>query len=648
MKIIIYTISGFVLSIFCGVLISVHPANARVQGWDPGNIMSDSMLVNSNSMDITSIQQFLNSKVQSCDTYGQQTSEYGGPDLNGDGRVQRWEWGKSKYNQTTFPCIKDYTENDGRSAARVIYDISLKYQINPQVLIVLLQKEQALITDTWPLFIQYRTATGYACPDTAPCDSRYYGLVNQLDWSAKMFRAILENSSSWYTPYIVGNNYVRYNPNASCGGSNVYIQNRATQALYSYTPYQPNQATLDADWGSAPCGAYGNRNFYLYFNSWFGNTRAIAWQPLQDPRLMTTRSATRKIDPSNLLFNDSTISSDTTIKFTTKTIVNGKACLRTAHDTIYNNSRCIYINDLDEINIQYELLPDSERLKAVKSTLYKQDIRKESRQTNNQLFAYLQIEFEAKTTVNSVTYYVTKHDYSYGFESGIPISELLASTPYEAIDPDWTQLNTSVRKVHPTSLTNVDDSIVSRSTIQFTSRKQVGGVWYYRTQKDTRDRLDKAIAENYIDFEPFSAFQSPRWMTVPQNTTFLNPFDGETSLLIEAGTQLRFTSKINVNGTDYFRIESDTNTHKDRAVLASKVNEINFNPLILPRYLILTTNTKKYIPSHGIPVDDTLNVGTKIKFVSKITINGITYYRTEHDTQYGNNKGIPSTLLQEI
>ncbi|HPF31067.1 MAG TPA: hypothetical protein PLO25_02040, partial [Candidatus Saccharibacteria bacterium] len=34
----------------------------------------------------------------------------------------------------------------------------------------------------------------------------------------------------------------------------------------------PNQATLDAGYGSAYCGAYGNRNFYLYFTDWFGPT----------------------------------------------------------------------------------------------------------------------------------------------------------------------------------------------------------------------------------------------------------------------------------------------------------------------------------------------------------------------------------------
>lgn len=240
-------------------------------GFKPGRIIDDAIFTNKNSMNVSQIQVFLNSKVPVCDTAGSQLSEYGGPDLNGDGKVQRWEWGQANYNQTTFPCLRDYVDK-GKTSAQLIYDTSQEFNINPQVILVLLQKEQALVNDTWPLAVQYRSATGYGCPDTAACDSAYYGLTNQVRWAATMFRAILNNSPTWYTPYVLGTNYIQYNPNASCGGSNVVIENRATQALYNYTPYQPSQAALDAGWGQVNCGAYGNRNFYLYFNDWFGNS----------------------------------------------------------------------------------------------------------------------------------------------------------------------------------------------------------------------------------------------------------------------------------------------------------------------------------------------------------------------------------------
>lgn len=232
-------------------------------GFNAGHIIDDSVFTNSNSMGVSQIQQFLNSKVPVCDTNGTQPSEYGGG--------TRSQWAQAKYGQSTFTCLKDYVEN-GRSAAQIIYDTSQTYSINPQVLIVLLQKEQGLVTDTWPLNIQYRSATGYGCPDTAACDSQYYGLTNQITWSAKMFRAIMNASPTWYTPYILGNNYIQYSPSAACGGSTVNITNRSTQALYNYTPYQPNAAALAAPMGSTvSCGAYGNLNFYRYFSSWFGN-----------------------------------------------------------------------------------------------------------------------------------------------------------------------------------------------------------------------------------------------------------------------------------------------------------------------------------------------------------------------------------------
>lgn len=247
------------------------PVDAAVTGFDAGRIIDDGVMIDTSTMMANDIQSFLNAKVPVCDTWG--TQPYGG--------TTRAQYAASRGVSTPFICLKDYTEN-GKTSSQIIFDIAQKYSINPQVLIVLLQKEQGLATDDWPWPMQYRSAAGYGCPDTAPCDSQYYGLTNQLDWAAKMFRAILNNSPTWYTPYVIGNNYIQFNPDSSCGGSIVNIQNRATQALYNYTPYQPNAAALAADWGTAQCGAYGNRNFYLYFTSWFGPTYAptFAAQPV--------------------------------------------------------------------------------------------------------------------------------------------------------------------------------------------------------------------------------------------------------------------------------------------------------------------------------------------------------------------------------
>jgi len=277
-------------------LSNVQPVSAA--GFEAGRIIDDGVFTDSSSMSPNDIQQFLNSKVPVCDTNGTQPSEYGGG--------TRAQWGQAKYGQSTFPCLKDYVEN-GRKSAQIIYDTAQQYGISPKVILVLLQKEQSLVTDTWPLNIQYRSATGYGCPDTAACDSQYYGLTNQISWAAKMFRAIINDSPTWYTPYVLGNNFIRYSPDASCGGTNVNIVNRATQALYNYTPYQPNAGALAAGWGSAPCGAYGNRNFHLYFTNWFGSTTStpsygysvISREIYSDSSYRTRISDTPTVEPNS-------------------------------------------------------------------------------------------------------------------------------------------------------------------------------------------------------------------------------------------------------------------------------------------------------------------------------------------------------------
>lgn len=66
---------------------------------------------------------------------------------------------------------------------------------------------------------------------------------------------------------------IAYHPNASCGSSTVTLANRATAALYNYTPYQPNEAALAHMYGTGDdCSSYGNRNFWRIFTDWFGST----------------------------------------------------------------------------------------------------------------------------------------------------------------------------------------------------------------------------------------------------------------------------------------------------------------------------------------------------------------------------------------
>ena len=51
------------------------------------------------------------------------------------------------------------------------------------------------------------------------------------------------------------------------------MQNTATASLYTYTPYQPNPASLASYPGQGDaCSSYGNRNFHRMFTDYFGST----------------------------------------------------------------------------------------------------------------------------------------------------------------------------------------------------------------------------------------------------------------------------------------------------------------------------------------------------------------------------------------
>ncbi len=230
--------------------------NAAYNGFQAGNIITDYVMSDFSSMSEADIQKFLKSKNSCNDTNVAKARTYSNHTyhiVNGH-----------------FVCMADESFN-GESAAHIIWQAAQDYRINPKVIIVLLEKEQGLVTDTWPNSdLQYRSATGYGCPDTAACDSKYYGFKNQVRNAAELFRYILDHGSKYYP---VGNNTIKYNPNGACGSSTVNVQNRATSALYQYTPYQPNAAVLNSNPGTVvSCGAYGNANFYYYYTRWFGDT----------------------------------------------------------------------------------------------------------------------------------------------------------------------------------------------------------------------------------------------------------------------------------------------------------------------------------------------------------------------------------------
>jgi hypothetical protein len=199
---------------------SLHEsADARL--FDPGNIISDSVFYDPATMDTAQVQAFLQREGASC------TSSLCLKNL----RQDTWTRAADGYCGT-------YEGMAGEPAAAIIAKVGRACGINPQVLLVLLQKEQSLVRTSAPTEEKLRKAVGYGCPDTAPCDAQYYGFYNQLYNAAHRFQYYRAHPGSFGHRVGVVNN-VRYHPNAACGTVPVYIQNQATAGLYNYTRTRP-------------------------------------------------------------------------------------------------------------------------------------------------------------------------------------------------------------------------------------------------------------------------------------------------------------------------------------------------------------------------------------------------------------------------
>ncbi|HSW92110.1 MAG TPA: hypothetical protein VLG09_05690 [Candidatus Saccharimonadales bacterium] len=618
-----------------GATLVQQTSKATVQGWNAGYIISDSTFANKNTMSANDIQIFLNSKVPTCDTWGEQTSEYGGG--------TRRQWAEAHGYSAPFTCMRDYSEN-GKSAAQIIYEAAQTYSINPQVLLVLLQKEQGLVTDTWPLSIQYRSATGYGCPDSAACDSQYYGLTNQLQWAAKMFRAILNDSPTWYTPYVLGDNYIKYNPDSSCGGTNVYIQNRATQALYNYTPYQPNQGALDADWGTAPCGSYGNRNFYLYFTSWFGSTTSDPFILLNNPRWMVAATDTQKKNPWTGELSE-TFPTNTQFHFVDKININGDWYLRTEYDRAHGIDRGVPQADVAEI--QFQPL-DTPRYMELSKNANKINPRNWVSNLGQTFSAGTTFKFTSKMFVNGVWFYRTEYSDTNDDSSAFYANSVREITYKNFDTPRYMHIKNATHKTDPVRGT-VDGTTINAGTeLQFNSKVYVGGIWYYRTTQDTSAETLLAIPSGDIEEVPYQALTPPKWLQTKTATQKTHPASGTlTGNTIPQGTKVRITQQITVNGVAYYRTDYDATSNLDKAMPVSNFEEIPYQALENPRQLTVKTATKKVNPKTGVEVDSTISSGTSLMFTTKIDIGGVWYLRTESDSTGSLDKAIPLSKLSE-
>ncbi len=195
------------------VISLILPAFSFGKTFNPNNIISDYDLTNYNSMSVGAIQEFLDKKGY----LGQMTFE-------------------------NFFGEKSTT-------AELIYKYANQFKINPQYLIVTLQKEQSLIEKPLEKITQRDLdwATGFGvcdnCSKDDPAIQIYKGFDNQVYHAARRNRDYINNPTVF-----------NYQVGKTSKIDEIYVtpENQATANLYIYTPH-----------------IHGNENFFNLWTKYF-------------------------------------------------------------------------------------------------------------------------------------------------------------------------------------------------------------------------------------------------------------------------------------------------------------------------------------------------------------------------------------------
>lgn len=239
----------FSILVLTTLLWSSLSLSAQAQGiepvFNPSHIIDDDEMLDTESMSVADIQEFLESQDSYLAQY-KTTNAYGTPNKSAAEII--YDAANNNYDCDDADLSDNPTEAERQQKCEHITTI------NPKVIIATIQKESSLIENPNYNAKLDGYSLGYGCPDSGGCNPRYKGFAKQINSAALQFRAYMNENNRY--PYKVGQTYVLTNPyNAYCADATttVTIDNSATAALYNYTPHVYN----------------GNYNFYRLYKAYF-------------------------------------------------------------------------------------------------------------------------------------------------------------------------------------------------------------------------------------------------------------------------------------------------------------------------------------------------------------------------------------------
>lgn len=327
------TAIGAAVALILSVAVPLGPDSARAADarlFSPGNIVSDAVFYDGGALTADAVQAILLSKVPSC------SSSYA--------CLTTFRQDTPSIAASPGRCAA-YDGRAAESAAAIIARVGQACGISQKVIVVLLQKEQGLVTNSRPGQSSFDHATGFGCPDTAACDPNVAVFFYQIYYAALQFKVYLTSPGSFN--YRAGANYsILFHPNRDCGASTVYIVNAATAGLYNFTPYQPNSAALGNMYGLGDgCSSYGNRNFFAYFSDWFGSPTAGSSliRTSDSPNIWLVSGASKYLIPDSSLLSSFSVLGQ--VAYVSQSVIDTYGTMQNATNIIRAADGSIFFHD---------------------------------------------------------------------------------------------------------------------------------------------------------------------------------------------------------------------------------------------------------------------------------------------------------------
>jgi hypothetical protein len=263
---------------------SFWPSMASAATYDANNVVFNAVFTNKNSMSAAQIESFLVSHGSFYKNYT--IPEYVStpfPYNNGGNHT----WGTVNVRQIYDPTGEQYW---GKKVSQLIYNECQAHNINPQLVLVMLQKESSIVTQgnpdsvtkAWPLFFGFNetmASYGYNYDQSRQVAIDYAGVGQQIAYTV-----------NWLS--------VRYNSSLSRPPSddvpaNWAAVNQASRVLYTYTPHSQYNVwsimqswfgggTINYPFGKVPNTnlAKSGSNYYLIYGGTYYNlgTTSLAVQ----------------------------------------------------------------------------------------------------------------------------------------------------------------------------------------------------------------------------------------------------------------------------------------------------------------------------------------------------------------------------------